>query len=515
MEFPWKDYRSLRGNWFHQSVDFEMPNLLTIDQSTSATKALVFDIEGHLLAKTSFEHRQIYPEPGWVEHDAEQIWQNTLEVVSQLIKQYPDHSRDLGWLSITNQRETLVVFDRKTGEPLHNAIVWQCRRGDAICEELKNQGCEPEVREKTGLKIDTYFSGSKFKWLVENMPSVAERLREGSALVGTMDAYLIYRLTRGKVFATDPTNASRTLLYDIRHRRWDESLCEMFGVPVQALPEVRDSNAEFGQTDFHGLLPAELPICGVLGDSQASLFALRCFTPGDAKVTIGSGSSVLLNIGDDMKLTDSGAVTTIAWVLDGEAAYSFEGIINYSAATIDWLRNQLQLITGVIEVEGLATSLADNGGVYLVPAFAGLSAPYWNPEARAAIVGMSAHSTKAHVVRAALESIAYQIRDVLEMMKADAGVEPKRINADGGATANRFLMQFAADIVRIQLCVAQVAESSPLGAAWCGALGQKAYRSLDEIASLPNDFVTYQPEMDSSKAENYYNGWQQAVRRVL
>jgi len=492
-----------------------MPHVLAIDQSTSATKALVFDAKGKLLTKAVREHRQIYPEPGWVEHDAEEIWQNLLDVVGEITNKHPAWVKDLEWLSITNQRETVVIFDRDTGEPLYHAIVWQCRRGDALCEQLRNNGYEEEVRQSTGLKIDTYFSASKVKWMVDNLPDLAAKLSDGSALIGTIDTYLIYRLTQGKVFATDHTNACRTLLYDIRNLQWDASLCRLFEVPTTSLPEVRDSNAQFGTTDVLGKLPRKIPICGVMGDSQASLFALHCFHCGEAKVTIGSGSSILLNIGDQMKLTESGAVTTLAWVLDNQATYAFEGIINYSAATIEWLRNQLQLITGVVEVEGLADSLVDNGGVYLVPAFAGLSAPYWNPEARAAIVGMSAHSTKAHVVRAALESIAYQIRDVLEMMKKDSGIQLQRVQADGGATSNKFLMQFASDIVRIELRAGQVEESSPLGAAFCGGLGCNIYSTLDEIKKLPTAFETYVPHMDVDTAEKYYNEWHQAVKRVL
>jgi glycerol kinase len=482
-----------------------MSRILAIDQSTSATKAMVFDESGKLLDRASLEHRQIYPQPGWVEHDAEEIWQNTLRALSAI------DCRDVLCLSVTNQRETIVVFDRATGKPLHNAIVWQDRRGNPICAELAAHG--KTVTRKTGLKIDTYFSASKLAWLIRNQPEIARKLRDGEALIGTIDAYLIYRLTGGKTFATDHTNASRTLLFDISTLKWDEDLCVLFGVPMRALPEVRDSTARFGVADVNG---REIPICGVMGDSQASLFAHRCFTPGSAKVTLGTGSSVLLNIGDTLRYGGDGAVSTIAWTHAGKPTYSFEGIISYSAATIAWLKDQLGLIRDAAETEALAKSVADNGGVYLVPAFAGLSAPYWSADARAAIVGLSAHSTRAHVVRAALESIAYQLRDVLEMMKDQAGVSLKTIHADGGATRNRFLMQFIAEMTRLQVTAAPVPECSPLGAAMAGALGMSVYTSLDELAAIPRpDASIFTPIMPPGEADQLHVGWKRAVKQVL
>lgn len=492
-----------------------MPNVLAIDQSTSATKALIFDVRGGLLAKASKSHEQIYPRPGWVEHDADEIWNNTLSVIRDTVQQHPKLASDLQWLSITNQRETIVVFDRDTGRPLHNAIVWQCRRGDEYCRRLTAAGHDAAVVEATGLKIDTYFSASKLKWIMDHKPEIADRLRDGTALAGTMDAYLIYRLTGNRVFATDHTNACRTLLYNIHQLTWDEQLCHWFDVPRASLPEVRESNAEFGATDADGALPRELPICGVMGDSQASLFALGCHHVGDMKVTFGTGSSLLLNIGRDARTRDRGTVCTVAWVLGGEPTYCLEGIVNYSAATIEWLKNQLQLIHDADESALLAGSVEDNGGVYLIPAFAGLSAPYWNSDARAAVVGLSAHSTKAHVVRASLESIAYQIRDVLEMMKEETGIAPTRISADGGATRNEFLMQFTADIVDTELRTSPVAESSPLGAVRCGALGRGVYSALDELASLSSVSNVYLPNMDRDRAGAFYEGWKKAVKRVL
>jgi glycerol kinase len=490
-----------------------MSRILAIDQSTSATKALLYDTAGNLLDKTSLEHRQIYPQPGWVEHDLEEIWRNTLAVLRQLIDKNRARLDDIRCLSITNQRETIVVFDRATGKPLHNAIVWQCRRGDPICRELAQH--DGLVTQKTGLKIDTYFSASKLTWLVRNHPEIKRRLADGSAIIGTIDAYLIHRLTSGRVFATDSTNASRTLLFDITRMRWDEELCRIFEVPMRALPEVRDATANFGSTTLDGILEKPIPIVGVMGDSQASLFAHRCFRPGMAKVTLGTGSSVLLNLGPELRYGGDAAVSTVAWSHQGKPTYSFEGIISYAAATVAWLKDQLGLIRDASETEAAAQSVPDNGGVYLVPAFAGLSAPHWSPDARAAIVGMTAHANRNHIIRAALESIGYQLRDVLGAMRERAGVDLRTINADGGATRNRFLMQFIADITGLEITVAQMPDCSPLGAAMAGALGSGAYKSFDDLAKLPRETETYRPTMPRDLADQLHRGWQRAVKQVL
>jgi glycerol kinase len=492
-----------------------MSFILAIDQSTSATKAVLFDTCGKVLDKASRNHRQIYPQPGWVEHDAEEIWKNVVAVVGEIAKRNRTKLKNLAALSITNQRETVLVFDRKTGKPLHHALVWQDRRGDAICSALTKQGHGPSVLKKTGLKIDTYFSASKVRWLVENKPAIAAKLKRGEAVVSTIDAYLIHRLTSGKVFATDFTNASRTLFFDIGKLKWDVELCQLFKVPASALPEVRESAAPFGETNLNGLLPKTVPIVGVMGDSQASLFAQRCYKPGTAKATFGTGTSVLLNIGDKLRVSQKGAVTALAWVYQGKPTYAFEGLINFSAATIEWLKNQLGLIHSAAEVEKLALSVPDNGGVYLVPAFAGLSAPYWSPEARAAIVGMTAHTNKAHVVRAAQEAISYQIRDVLDMMRADAKVKLQSLHADGGPTRNKFLMQFTADLTRTEIKVAEVAESSAWGAAMQGMLGLGVYRSLAELATLQREQKIFCPQMKYAEVKKLHHGWKQAVKRVL
>ncbi len=492
-----------------------MSVILALDQSTSATKALLFDLQGNLLDRSSLEHKQHYPKPGWVEHDAEEIYTNTIEVIRTLLARHDNLRADVLCLSITNQRETLVVFERGTGKPLYHAIVWQCRRGEPICDHLLKAGYGDDVRRITGLRIDTYFPASKITWLLENEPAIKHKLESGAALIGTIDTYLIYRLTHGAVFATDHTNASRTLLFDISKLAWDDQLCALFGVPHRALADVRDSNATFGETTVEGVLAKPIPICGVMGDSQAALFAEHCFTPGMAKITFGTGSSVLLNIGDQLRLSETGGVTTIGWRMNGTTIYAFEGIINFTGGTIAWLRDQLELIRDPHETEALAESVPDNGGVYLIPAFVGLSAPYWKPNAKAAIVGLTPSATRAHVVRAALESIAYQVKDVLDLMCAQAEIEMRQVQGDGGMVSNHFLMQFVADVTRLKVRAATLPELSPLGAALAGMLGMKVYQSLADLDALPHNFTEYVPDADADRFAAAYAGWQSAVMQVL
>jgi glycerol kinase len=482
--------------------------ILSLDQSTASTKAILFSRDGRVLSKASREHRQIYPQPGWVEHDADEIWRNTLAVVSEIAS----HSHAISALSLTNQRETVVVFERATGRPLYHAIVWQCRRGDAICQELNRAGHGDLVQQKTGLKIDTYFSASKIRWLMENRPDIAEKLRSGEAVIGTIDTYLLHRLTAGAVFATDFTNASRTLLFNAQSLSWDPELCSLFGVPIQALPEVRESSAHFGTTTVTGM---KIPIAGVMGDSQAALFAQRCFLPGSAKATFGTGTSVMLNIGQHPTLPKNGTVTALAWVHRRQPTYALEGLINFSGATLVWLKDQLGLIGANEDIAQTARSIADNDGVYLVPAFAGLGAPHWNAEARAAIQGVTAHTTRAHIVRAGLESIAYQIRDVLDLMRSESGVEIKTLHADGGPTRNSFLMQITADIARVELQVADVAESSAWGAAMNGLLALDAGLNFEDLIRLPQERTVFKPQRDPALVERWHRGWLDAVRRVL
>lgn len=490
-----------------------MTTLLGIDQSTSATKAVLVDSRGQLLDKVAREHAQIYPASGWVEHDADEIWHNLLAVVEELARKQPQLMADIAGVAITNQRETFVVFDRETGRPLHNAIVWQCRRGDPVCRELAAD--ESLVQQRTGLKLDTYFPASKIARLMRDRADIADAIHSGQSLIGTIDAYLVYRLTRGQVFATDHTNASRTLLYNVHNLGWDSQLCDLFGVPMAALPEIRDCTARYGDTSFNGLLPNAVPICGVMGDSQAALFAQRCFEPGMAKATFGTGTSVLMNVGADSAVQPGESVLALAWVVGGKPTYALEGLINYSTATLTWLRDQLGIVSAVDECESLAIEVPDNGGVYLVPAFAGLSAPHWKPEARAALVGLTAHSCKAHVVRAALESVSFQIRDVLDMMHRESRIVPQVLHADGGPTCNRFLMQFTADMIDRELCVTNTPELSALGATFAGMLGLGVYDSLTQLAALSHQTTTYRPSLAAGDVDRLLAGWHAAVQRVL
>ncbi|MFZ6029254.1 MAG: FGGY family carbohydrate kinase [Chloroflexota bacterium] len=488
---------------------------LAIDQSTSATKALLFSVNGHLLDQESLPHRQIYPRPGWVEHDAEEIFNNTLHAAATLLLRHADELHNVLALSISNQRETFVLFDRETGQPLYHTIVWQCRRGDEVCQRLIHAGHEAAVHERTGLKVDTYFPASKLRWLLDARPDLRARLKDGSALFGTIDTYLIYRLTGGQVYATDHTNASRTLFYDIEKLAWSQELCDVFGVEASQLPEVRESAAWFGDTNLNGCLNRRISICGVMGDSQAALFAQRCFTPGSAKVTFGTGSSVLLNIGHEKRLSGHGTLTALGWVWQGQPTYAFEGIINFTGATIAWLRDQLQLIADPNEVETLARSVSDSGGTYFVPAFVGISAPYWRADARAAILGMTPSTTRAHVARAALESIGYIVTDVLKAMGEDAGVNLAMVHADGGAVRNAFLMQFVADMNQLKVRAAQNPELSALGAVFNGCLGLKVYTSLEDLQKLPVGFIEYTASIDAARANTLFTGWQKAVQQVL
>jgi len=489
--------------------------VLAVDQSTSGTKALLLDEEGRVHARAARPHRQIYPRPGWVEHDAEEIYGNVLECLAEVSGAAPQLVRNAACLSLTNQRETFVVFERATGRPLHNAVVWQCRRGDEVCRELAATGHARRVSETTGLTLDSYFPAPKLRRLFADQPRLRAAVQSGDAVVGTIDAYLVHRLTGGRVFATDHTNASRTLLFDITHLCWDEGLCELFGCPSKALPEVRASATSFGDTDGGGALPTRLSIRGVMGDSQAALFAQRAFATGSAKVTLGTGSSVLMNVGHAPRRSGSGIVTTIAWVHDGQPTYAFEGIINCTGATVAWLRDQLAVLRSAEETESLATSVPDNGGVYLVPAFLGLGAPWWKQEARGAIVGLTPHSTRAHVARAALESIAYQIRDVLDAMAAASGGPLVELSADGGMVANAFLVQFIADVARVEVRASLVPELSALGAALAGMLGTGVHASFEDLAHLDLGARCYSPAMPGERADALHSAWKRAVVRTF
>lgn len=486
---------------------------LAIDQSTAATKVILIDRSLNYVDHESLPHQQIYPAAGWVEHEPQEIYQNLIAATKTLVSRHADKQEHIVSLSLTNQRETFIVFDSETGLPLFNAIVWQCRRGEKICQSLARYG--QVIHEKTGLKLDTYFPASKLLWLLEEKPEIRRRLADGSALFGTIDTYLLYRLTNGKCYATDHTNASRTLFFDIHTLNWDKTLQAIFKLEFSRLPEIKESGAVFGETDLGGVFRNSIPIAGVMGDSQAALFAQRCFQPGSTKITFGSGSSILMNIGDNPVLSDKGMVTSLAWVYQNQPTYAFEGITNFTGSIITWLRDQLKIINSVDETEFISRSIPDTDGVYLVPSFVGFSAPYWRPDARAGIIGLTPSSTKAHVVRAAVESIAYLLTGVLRQLTDESEAELLTINADGGATQNRFLMQFIADISGLSVNVSSIPVLSALGATMIGALGSNRFESFEDLARMPFEYEVFHPQMPEEEAKGYFQSWEAAVSKIL
>ncbi|EDY80837.1 FGGY family of carbohydrate kinase, N-terminal domain protein [Verrucomicrobiia bacterium DG1235] len=492
-----------------------MPYFLSLDQSTSASKALLFSEKGEVLDRASKEHAQICPKPGWVEHDAEEIWANCVSVLGELVERNGKIVREIQCLSITNQRETVVVFEKATGRPLYNALVWQCRRGTALCNEALEEGHAVDVVSKTGLKIDPYFSASKLKWLMQNEPELASKVRSGEALIGTIDTYLIYRLTEGRIFATDTTNASRTLLFDIAKMCWDEELCDLWEVPIDALPEVLDSEGRFGDTNLCGKLWRPLAICGVMGDSQAAMFAQGCHDVGAGKVTFGTGSSILLNTGSKMQIADGGLVTTLAWTRGGKPTYALEGILISTGATLAWLKDKLELFQDNAELDELGQGLGDNDGVFLVPAFTGLGFPYWRAEARAAIVGLSSQSDRKQVMRAGVESIAYQVHDAVVAMRDASRIAFTGLKADGGSTTNAFLMQLVADLCSLEISVSSVSECSPLGATLAGMLGMGHLKNPEEFSMMTESSQSFSPCMDTPQRDRLLAGWNRAVQQTL
>lgn len=492
-----------------------MTLILAIDQSTSATKAMLFNENAHLLDHVNVPHQQYFPKSGWVEHDAEEIYQNVLTAVRSLKEKNPSGLYQAAWFSLTNQRETIVIFDRENGKPLNHAIVWQDRRGEEFCSSLRKAALSQIVQKKTGLLVDTYFPASKLTWIKNNLPDLNERLVQGTALIGTIDTYLIYRLTHGKVYATDHTNASRTLFYDIDTLQWDRSLLSVFELSIAELPEIRESASCFGETDFEGILEKPLMIAGVMGDSQAALFAERCFQPGMAKVTFGTGSSILLNIGHEKKYSENGIVTAIGWVLNREPTYAFEGITNFTGAVIAWLKDQLGLIHDPAETESLAASVPDHGGVYFVPSFVGMGAPYWKADAQGAIFGLTPGVKKEHIVRAALEGIGFTVTDVLRIMGKDADMPLLQLCADGGAVRNQFLMQFVADINQRELIVSTLPELSALGAVFSGGLACGYYTDLQSLQQIDMSVRRYLPAMPAEKVNDLFAGWNQSVQKIL
>lgn len=483
--------------------------IIAIDQSTSGTKALLIDKHGQILHKKSRLHKQYYPQPEWVEHDPVELFENVRDTLLELMQTSGVRAEEVAVLTITNQRETAVVWDAETGEPVYPAIVWQCQRTADFCASLKEDGAESVVIEKTGLLLDPYFSATKFRWILDHIGP-----RSGQYMAGTIDTWLIWKLTDGKVFATDHTNASRTLLYNLQTGNWDEELIRLFGVERLQLPEIRSSNELFGTVGAVGGLAAGIPISGVIGDSQGALFGQLCLEPGMAKATYGTGTSVLMNVGTTPVRSDNGLVTAVAWSIDGQRTYALEGIIRSSGDTMKWMKDQLGLFDDYAQAEALAETLSNNEGVYLIPAFVGLGIPYWDTQARAALIGMSRSSGKAHIIRAGLESIAYQVRDTIEYMCRESETSVRDLRADGGAVHNRLLMQFQADLLQIEVQCSTMAELSAMGSAYLGGLAVGYWERLDDLLSLQREYTTYAPLGHVEQANRYYAGWQDAVKKV-
>ncbi|MGJ8455571.1 FGGY-family carbohydrate kinase [Pseudothermotoga sp. U03pept] len=481
--------------------------ILAIDQSTTGTKAVLFDSTLNVVKRTTEYHKQYYPKSGWVEHDPKEILDKTLTACRRVIDRIDPYS--IIAVSVTNQRETAVLWD-KSGKPVYNAIVWQCQRGKDLCEKLKRDGYERMVREKTGLLIDPYFSASKINWLLENVEDIRKNAENGEISFGTIDSWLIWNLCEGHPHVTDYSNASRTLLLNIHSLRWDEELLDLFNIPSKILPKLLCSDEIFGYTDLNGLLPRRLPVIGVMGDSSAALYGQMGFHPKDAKATYGTGTSMMINLGEKKAELVSG-VLSIGWVTDKKITYVAEGNIHSSADTLKWVVEQLQLVNSIEELEDLAASVSDSCGVYFVPAFYGLGAPYWDSDAQALMCGMTKRTTRAHIVRAALESIAYQVYDLFSALVRETGMRPDELKADGGATKNRFLMQFQADILDLPIYVNNIEECSARGVALIAA---KSIGILDE-EQISMHYTKYIPNIDQQLREEYINGWRMAVKRAI
>ncbi len=487
--------------------------LLALDQGTTSSRAIVFDDGGRIVAAAQREFPQIYPQPGWVEHDPAEIWAGQLNVAQEALIRADLHARDLTAIGITNQRETTILWDRQTGQPIHNAIVWQCRRTAGLCDELRARGLAETIQRKTGLIVDAYFSGTKIAWLLDHVPGARARAERGELAFGTVDTFLIWRLTGGRVHATDYSNASRTMIFNIHTGDWDDDLLRELRIPRAVLPEVRASSGSFGESDAV-ILGAPVPIAGVAGDQQAAAFGQACFAPGMAKNTYGTGCFMLLNTGEQAAPSSSGLLTTIAWQIGGRITYALEGSIFIAGAAIQWLRDGLGVIARAAETETLAASVKDAGGVYFVPAFVGLGAPYWDPYARGAILGLTRGTTRAHLARAALEAICYQTRDVATAMTADAGAPLRALRVDGGAVANNLLCQLQADILGTPVQRPMVTETTALGAAYLAGLATGVWSSQEEIAAQWREDRTFSPRMSAQERDRLYAGWQKAVRRA-
>jgi glycerol kinase len=487
--------------------------ILAIDQGTTSSRAILFDREGRAAALDQREFTQYFPADGWVEHDPEEIWRTTLEVIRGALAKANAGPRDVAAIGIANQRETTVLWERESGRAIHNAIVWQDRRTAARCAELVADGHGPMVQSKTGLIVDAYFSATKIAWILDNVTGARDRALRGELAFGTIDSFLLWRLTGGRSHATDATNASRTMLFDIHRQEWDEALLELFAVPRELLPEVRDSSAEFGVTTSD-LLGASIPITGIAGDQQAAAFGQACFSPGMIKSTFGTGCFALLNTGGRAVVSTNRLLTTVAYRLDGEVAYALEGSIFVAGAAVKWLRDTLGLIERAEDTEAIAASASPQSGVYLVPAFVGLGAPYWDPDARAALLGLTLDSGRAEIVRATLESVAYQMRDLMDAMAGDGAAAPVALRVDGGMAVNGWLMQFLADILDTRVERPRITETTALGVAFLAGLQTGFYRSLEAIAEQWQREALFTPAMAADERARRYAGWRDAIARV-
>ncbi len=485
--------------------------VLALDQGTTSSRALLFDRAGRIVASEQEEFQQHFPKPGWVEHDPVEIWESQLRVARATLAQAKVGPADVAAIGITNQRETTVVWDRRTGEPIHRAIVWQSRQSSGICERLRAEGLEEEIRARTGLLIDSYFSGTKIRFILDAVEGAQSRAEAGELCFGTIDTWLLYRLTKGRVFATEPSNASRTLLYNIEQGGWDPVLLEALGVPETMLPEVRDSSGIFGETDAEWL-GAPIPVAGVAGDQQSALFGHGCLSPGRAKNTYGTGCFLLMHTGEEAPRSTAGLVTTVAWGREGRLEYALEGSIFVAGSAVQWLRDGLGFVEHAAETDALARSVPDSDGVYVVPAFVGLGAPYWDEAARGTIVGMTRGTSRAHLTRATLESIAFQTRDVTDAMRSDSGIDPQVLRVDGGACENDFLMQFQADVLGVAVERPPELEMTATGAALLAGLGVGFWTSHDDL-DAGGSGTLFEPRMSADEREARYRGWQRAVER--
>ena len=488
--------------------------IMALDQGTTSSRTIIFDKDGNIVSLVQREFPQIFPKEGWVEHNPMAIWSTQIAACTEALTKIGGSWDEIYGIGITNQRETVVVWDRNTGMPIYNAIVWQCRRTADYCSELKERGLSELIRSKTGLLLDPYFSASKVAWILDNVDGAREKAQKGELCFGTIDSWLIWNLTGGKIHATDYTNASRTMLFNIHTLEWDKELLEIFNIPASLLPEVKPSSHVFGYTDAK-VLGAEIAIGGVAGDQQAALFGQCCFNPGELKNTYGTGAFLLMNIGEKPQITDSGLITTIAWGVDGKVNYALEGSVFVCGAAIQWLRDGMRVIESATDSEYYARKVPDSGGVLVVPAFQGLGAPYWDPYARGIIVGITRATTKYHIIRATVESMAYQTADVIELMEGSTGIKIEGLSVDGGASANDLLLSFQSDILGTPVLRPECIETTALGAAYLCGLATGVYKSTDEIKTNRKISKTFEPTEDSAWREEKMSEWKKAVNRSL